>query len=225
MDPVTGSAFNRPEPGSGRVLGGDRPGMSSGVARWWSPAVSPAVGSNGSGRPADAADRVGPIVGPVPVVLPPKGDRHRAYAAARGARDHPPDRSFTIDGLAKAPPQRADSQSLGDVSGDDCANGTHERRAGRPKRQADPERRLRNAPEAPDCLLSEALRLVRSVEALVGLALDAPAVDLVDWLSNEVSTRRTSSRCGSKEVRTRDQVRNQECPPLSSHPTRPGGRS
>ncbi len=34
------------------------------------------------------------------------------------------------------------------------------------------------APEAPDCLLSEALRLVRSVGALAGLALDAPALDL-----------------------------------------------
>ena len=39
---------------------------------------------------------------------------------------------------------------------------------------------------------------------------------LIEWLSNEVLTRRTSPRCGSKEVRTRDRVRNQECPPRSS---------
>jgi len=67
-------------------------------------------------------------------------------------------------------------------------------------------------------VLSEALRLVRSVEALAGLALEAPAdVREVVWLSNEVPTRRTSPGCGSKEVRTRNRVRNQECPPRSSH--------
>ena len=62
--------------------------------------------------------------------------------------------------------------------------------------------------------MGEALRLVRSVEALAGLALEAPAVGvLVDWLSNEELTRRTSPLVWLERGSRARPIRNQECPP------------
>jgi hypothetical protein len=120
-DVVAGSAVDRAARGSSPLLGGDR---SRPVERGRRGAGRRVAGGRLEMVPAgwwDATDLLGPSVGPIPVVLGTRRDRDPARPAARGTGDRSPHRSFTVDDFAGASPQRVDSQSLGDVSGDDRA--------------------------------------------------------------------------------------------------------
>lgn len=148
MDPVTGSAFNRPEPGSGRVLGGDRPGMSSEVAAVES-GVSPAVGSNGSGRPAGCRRSRWPDCR-AGTCRSPSERRSRSCMRSSSGRARSSAGSVVHHRRSReSSPQRVDSQSLGDVSGDDRANDTQsgfpDVRRGKPTPNAGSEMRSRSA--------------------------------------------------------------------------------
>ena len=120
-DVVAGSAVDRAARGSSPLLGGDR---SRPIERGRRGAGRRVAGGRLEMVPAgwwDATDLLGPSVGPIPVVLRTRRDRDPARPAARGPWDRSPHRSFTIDDFAGASPQRLDSQSLGDLSGDDRA--------------------------------------------------------------------------------------------------------
>ena len=127
-DAVAGSASGTSGSRTG-VLGADRGwahqrGRGGGVRR---------VGSGGIAvvptRWRNAADRAGPGVGEISVLLRTRGHRGHASAGNQHASDRDPDQKVTVDDISGTPSQRRHPQRQARVPGIDCAMEGRPRRA------------------------------------------------------------------------------------------------